>query len=296
MSAAAVPDPDVELAAVMAGDDAPFDPEDLVEAYDAFDAQAAADEAVRRLAGSGVDVPRAPTVFTDEHKARIAWRPETDAAADWALAILRSARARIDEAEARYAAQVERLGEWRDRVTRADRRTAAHFDNMLVAYAIGKRDADDRRRTIVLVNGELATTRHRPRAVVDDEPDVIRWAGERLADDLRLNDLIHTEKTVRYKPFVKLTRVVEIPTTVVLTCGCVIELPIGGWPAVPGRGDAVVCPSCGQDALVGDWTATRLAVVENLEDGDDVAYRFVPGADVEPERITAVVKPKPIER
>lgn len=215
------------------------------------------------------------------------WRIASIADAEWAMAKV----ADLDAAQAKIDDQLE---QWtvRYRAWHADAATdiAAHrrfFVAHLEAHAIAEREASGgKTKTVTLPSGKIATTHHKPKVSITDEATLIAWAEDNLEPE-QVDAIVKTSKRAlvsELKPVTQIIEVIDDLRIVSAPCGCVTE----EWPAAdgffPSHGDAISCPSCGEEALVGQWEVTA----SHPEVWDD-AGRPVPGAVVEAGRITAKV-------
>lgn len=156
----------------------------------------------------------------------------------------------------------------------APTRTERFMLDALSRWALARR-LETGQATHNLPSAVIRTQRREARPVVLDEPRFVAWA---LADPRRMAFLkIGVSKSEVHRH----VALVERPAALQLTCGCVVAHD--GDPVTGERGLAVVCGSCGADALVGDWLDVTLTPVDDT--GVEVA-----GVEIEPAHLTASVK------
>ncbi len=264
-------------------------PEDLLERWTNYVIETAADAGVDPE--SLADTLRHDEVYVPEAITRFA--VDDDGKAEWAMRHV----ARIVEERAGLAAQAE---EWIDRITGwFEQRSKplatreAFFRAHLERYALAVREASGgKTKSVTLPSGRIQTTSTKPKIVVEDETELLAWVRDNLEPD-QVSVVIKTTEKVLVSELRDAVVLVELPSRVVCSpCGCVDAPKVRGvyvnfdtvadvaaWTA----GSAVECPSCGNEALVGQWVETYLAV-------RDEAGRPVPGADVAAGSISANVK------
>lgn len=208
-----------------------------------------------------------------------AWTIDGPNTCAWALAKYAAAQAVINDAAARRDAYVARIMDAYENEIRRAARDVQFFGGHLGRYAVAERErTGDKTKTVVTPNGKITTTRHAAKVIVDNEAAVLEWAEK------------HAPAAVKRSVLLTLMRdavtLVEVPTSVVMSCGCVVDTGPGAvgpeatqaWAV----GTGMLCMSCEQDALVGQWRTTRLVPVG----ADGIP---VDGVDVEPEHVTAKV-------
>lgn len=242
------------------------------------------------------------------------WRIDGDRTAAWAMAKLQAA----DE-ELRHVAEVadewhRQIDEWAAGRGKPLLATRAYMDAQLCDYALRLREATEgRTKSVKLPNGTVRTTGRPAKPAVYDEGAVLAWAKANLAPEQVQAVVKVTEhvSVTNWREVVQLDTVVDRAKVTLANCGCVVWYQrttgfppydvcdrdsdpsvgtdpkvLGSLPAVPGVGDGTTCLACGADTLVGDVLVevSHLVVVD--ETGNDV-----PGAEVEPEGVTAKVVP-----
>jgi hypothetical protein len=209
------------------------------------------------------------------------WHIDGTRTAAWAMARLAQANAEWDAINAEADEFIRRIEEWRTARTAGVRRTAEFFANHLTRYALDQRAAGGD-KTLSLPNGKVATRVTKARSVIDDPERLLAWAREYAPD------MVVTTEKVPAASLAQLT-VLEVPVRAVMAqCGCIVPTmlkcsftsDIDSWTV----GSFMVCPQCGQDALVGQWHETTLLA---FGPGGSLAD----GVVVEAERVTA--KPIP---
>lgn len=226
------------------------------------------------------------------------WEIDGPRTAAWAMAKLREYLAIRAEIEAQAAEWIANIQSWA-KVELARRRvdsSVAYFEAHLEYWGLRQRAADPKVATLALPSGKVATTAHKPKAIVTDEAAAIGWV-ERWSDDFP--EVLVVKKSISLTALRKVVTLIEVPDAarvVFAPCGCVSEWTsadgwIGGFtptpaPTLPGLGDGVTCPSCGDDALVGQLNVTALH-----HEVEDANGNLVPGVGVEQARLTARVDP-----
>lgn len=183
------------------------------------------------------------------------WRVEDDGAAEWAMRHLAVVEQDAADVETQATAWVERIAEWQARATRPLQTRAAFFRAHLEDYALRRREADPRAKSLTLPSGVVRTRVRGGDVVVADETALIAWAHEHLGshDD---GLVVKVVESVRVSELRKLVTVVEVPDSVTMSCGCSITTTD---PVALGAG--VICPSCGDTAQVVKWHDVRAVVM-----------------------------------
>jgi hypothetical protein len=209
-----------------------------------------------------------------------AWRIDGTGSAAWAMAHYAEADAAISAIEAQAVEWYQRIDEWMKHEAAPHRRTLEFFDGELRRYALDVREADPKRKSVVLPNGKVQTTGTSAKVVVTDEDAVIRWAAREAPEIIRpAFKVLLTELRQR----VKVSQVLTL-AWVTNSCGCKVSVRDDEGLSIPDVGTETVCSECGADALIGmieplgfRWLAT---------DGEGC---HVPGVDVEEPSVTAKV-------
>lgn len=208
---------------------------------------------------------------------------DDDSVAAWAMSKYAEAAAIEADVLSRYVQYAERIEEWRVQNLARSKGAMSFFGGHLEDYALRRRLADEKQKTLSLPDGAVKTRKSNARAVVSDEPKLIEWASE------------HDPSMLSYRVSLSKVRdavtLLEVPMRVVLTCGCIVLTWTDGdsSPAdvlsVYERGSACYCESCGQDQLVGDWLHSELYPV-------DANGVWIPGVDVDSGGLSASISPK----
>lgn len=208
------------------------------------------------------------------------WSIDGPNTADWAMAKYAAAEASIAELEMRKNEYMLRIGYWFDNAAKDHQRTLEFFAGHLTRYAVDQRIATGgKAKSVKTPSGIVKTTATSPVAEISDMDDVVTWAVAHALDIVKM-----TQPTVNVTDVRAKVEIIAVPTRVVLSpCACVVDVTgsfneIHRWD----RATAIVCPSCDDDALVGDWLDTRQVIV-------DGGGNLVPGLVVRDGVITAKV-------
>lgn len=208
------------------------------------------------------------------------FRVEDVGAAEWCgrkLASLEAQRLSVRQRATEWRAQIDN---WeRDELTRTNT-PAAFFTAHLEDY--GRRcRAQTGKASTTLPSVKIATTNHKPKVVVVDEPTVIAWAKTVFADDVdKLEAVVKTKESVlltglRVEVEIDVARTDR--TSLLLGCGCEIVTP----RRLLGDERTFECSEHGMSSIV------------SREQVEDLSPRFagreVPGCEVSPEHVTAKV-------
>lgn len=249
-------------------DEPPLTDDDLIRLYNTIDDY---DELVAEDGAAAVDPGPAA-----------AWAVDGANTAAWAMTKLAAAHAEIADAAERRDAYIARIVDAYTAETKRATRDAEFFTGHLVAYAIAVRaETGDRTKTVITPAGVVKTTAHADRVVVIDPDTVLAWAATYAPDAIK--------RTLLTTPITKAVAITVVPTSVVMTCGCVVGVDPGDanparWATDWAVGTAILCPSCDNDALVGRWHSSTTVPTDT--DGN-----HVPGVDIEPAHVTAKVVP-----
>lgn len=245
---------------------------------------------------------------TPEH-----WRIRDDDAAEWAMGKLRAAQAQADTISRQYDVWRARLDEWAAESGRRALAEVQFFQGQLEAYALAQREATGD-ATLKLPSGKVSTTKHARTVVVTDEEALLAWARGLMLenDEGRLDplDALFT-RTVQRALVSELRELVGIvdeldPERVEYRwpCGCWVVVVSESEPTEwLGPHPSCGCPNCGE---VGTVTRSPVtvpvvrAMVGPLFRADDTGVAAladeappVPGVAVQPEHVSAKVKPLP---
>lgn len=237
--------------------------------------------------GCGVPAAAAELAADTERGYRAArWAPSDDSGAEWAMRHLVAANIDLGQLEAQAAEWAERIQAWFQHRARPLQAKVALFDGLLCGYALDVRTSTAGKvKSVTLPSGLVRTTSTPALAVVADPDVLLAWA-HRLppAEQAELVKVVHIEE-VQVSKLRQATVVVEVVDAwqATLTCGCVTE--VRNMPLLEA-GTGMVCPECGQEALVG-----RLAVVAAHREVHDTSGRVVPGTGVREPTVTPKVVP-----
>lgn len=208
------------------------------------------------------------------------WQITDTGSAEWAM---RQVVAATEEArEIRMQAQEwrRRIDEWEEHELRRPESRAAFFSGHLERYALERRLADEKQKTLVLPAGSVATTRSAPKLVVDDELALLAWLRDHVPVDVR-DRVVKTTETVRLTELREVAELVPF-TTVTLSCGH--EQERLGRPDEIEPDTKAVCEEHGEMHAI-------VSVTDAVSYVPLVAGVRAPGVDVSYPAITAKVKP-----
>jgi hypothetical protein len=245
-------------------------PEDLLPPFLAVDEEPLTDDEIAGFVeASAVD-------GEDPHRPH--WSIDSDEEAEWAMRKLvyeeRALRTINDQAED-WAARIQR---WHDEATKPHKSTAAFFRGVLEDYA--RRQREEGRLSVPLPSGKVST-RNVPASVkVVDEATVLAELPQEVRN-------VVVKESVRLNLFQKATAVARTATLHV-SCGHVFEVVILDPKEI---GPETVCGICSKvddpDSLVAITGVELSAPIPVLK----TTRKPVPGAIVEPERVSVTVKP-----
>jgi phage host-nuclease inhibitor protein Gam len=247
-------------------------PEDLLPPFLAVDEEPLTDlEILGFIEAAAVDGE------DDPHRPR--WSIDSDEEAEWAMRKLayeeRALRTIADQAED-WAARIQR---WHDEVIKPHKSTAAFFRGALEDYA--RRQREEGRLSVPLPSGKVST-RNVPASVkVADEATVL--------DCLPAWDRVYvTKESIRLRELQQITAVART-ATLHLACGHSFECVVLDPSEI---GPVTNCSACdrkeGEDrsqvSITGVDLSAPIPVLKNTR-------KPIPGAIVEPERVSVTVKP-----
>jgi hypothetical protein len=236
------------------------------------------------------------------------WRIDGPGSAEWSMAHVAQATARLRALEEQRDGYIERITHWFTQAARAEQARLAFFEAHLERYAVEWRAEDPKHnKTLTLPSGKVATRAYDAKPAVEDDAAVIAWAKTHLEGD-ELASVVRTKETVIAAGFDRVARLSDeidgAVYKVTLACGHSFEHRVEKSP-VTGEleplfdvGDIEPCGNCppdpedesyrGQHQPVADvrvidmWTRTRVV---------DQAGELIPGARVEPAKVVPTVKP-----
>lgn len=212
------------------------------------------------------------------------WQITDTESAEWAITKLADAKHAIAEAAAQANVWVNRIREWEREVTARDVATARFFEALLQEYALRVREeSGGKTKTVKLASGSIATRVTNEKVELVDRDGALRWCEANRPDLLKVS--------VDASAVVAAATLEEAPLSVVLTCGCIVDVgsiirDFDFWRGQASladveRGRAVVCPDCKEEALIGDWKdITTAAVIDGV---------IMPWLDVRSMHVSATV-------
>jgi phage host-nuclease inhibitor protein Gam len=247
-------------------------PEDLLPPFLAVDEEPLTDDEV-----AGFVQADAVDEEDDPHRPR--WSIDSDEEAEWAMRKLayeeRALRTINDQAED-WAGRIQ---QWRDEATKPHKSTAAFFRGALEDYA--RRQREEGRLSVPLPSGKVST-RNVPASVkVADEATVL--------DCLPAVERVYvTKESIRLRELQQITAVARTATLHV-SCGHSFEVVVLdpseiGPETVCGICSAATDPDPHEVAITSVELSAPIPVLKTTR-------KQVPGAIVEPERVSVTVKP-----
>lgn len=212
-----------------------------------------------------------------------AWRIDGTGSAAWALAKVAEAEAAIEDATAQAVEWYGRIDAWLKDQTAPHRRTLNYFTGQLERYALDVREADPKRKSLVLPGGKVQTTGKSAKVIVTDEEALIEWAHSNAPRIVR-------ERTTVFASLSELREVVKPRKLLTLawvtnSCGCKVSVRDDEGLDLPDVGTLVEsCSECGAEALIGRIEPLVFRWLAVTEDG-----AHVPGVDVQPDEVVAKV-------
>jgi Bacteriophage Mu Gam like protein len=220
-----------------------------------------------------------------EGAAREPWVITSEFSAEGAMRRLRRLTQRVRDVKDQAATWREPIDDWeRDELARLA--PGIEFLSIrLEAYAIERREADPRTKTIRVPSGEIPTRRAAACVKIIDDETFVDWAaGELEGGDF--DEVVDTKLTPKVRAAQARLSIRYEPDPWCRICGTeLVEPPEGedvGWRHLDEAQTEDHAPEPG--------TTTFVAYVRASEDGEAEVVR-VRGVAIEPERMTATVKP-----
>jgi hypothetical protein len=212
-----------------------------------------------------------------------AWRIDGTGSAAWAMAHVAQAEKALSDLTAQAVEWYGRIDEWLAKESAPFRRTRDFFAGQLERYALDVREADPKRKSVVLPSGKIQTTAKSAKVIVTDEEAVIEWARTHAPDAVKEQTVTLLSLT-QLRAMVK-ARKVETVAWVTHSCGCKVSVRDDEGLDLPEVGTLVEsCSECGAEALIGRIEPLAYRWLAVTEDG-----AHVPGVDVQPDEVTAKV-------
>lgn len=220
-----------------------------------------------------------------DHEVMVArrWAVTDDGAAEWSMRHVATATAEIEKLRLQADEWEARIHQWFTQRAKPLEAKVAFMSAHLERYALYRRDADPKAKTLTLPSGKVSTTAQRPKVVVDTtSPDAMDWAEKHAPDAIESTPRLLVS---RLRQHVHPRQLVTL-AWVTNSCGCKVSVRDDEGLEIPPVGTETECVECGQDALIGyvEELAHRWVAVDS-----DGAY--VPGVDVDPGGVTAKVVP-----
>lgn len=235
---------------------------------------------------AAIDVDDAVHQLHQEHPR---WRCEDDGGAEWALRHVVRADQELQHLQAQANDWAARIQQWFDHRAKPLLATKAFMEGQLTRYALDRRDQDPKIKSLVLPSGAVRTTAHKPAVTVADEAEVLRWLHDQ--GGVLLQDVAPEQPRRVYvnplRDHVQPVEVIDHAKLVLANTAEVVE-----WKAE----DGARCPQVGDGWPTPDQATDLVARVEVLAthwEAQDQHGRPVPGAVVEPGRVTVKVVPAP---
>jgi phage host-nuclease inhibitor protein Gam len=186
------------------------------------------------------------------------WTVTDDGTAEWAMRHVAAADAELAALGAQADEWAGRIKAWFDQRARPVLATRGFMAAHLEAYALRRREANPKHKTLTLPSGVVRTSYVSAKVEVDDDATVAAWAEEH-----GLASVVKVTKKVYVGDLRDEVEVVDWPigVKVVAACGCVDLQPDGTTPPPPGAG--WFCHGCGP-TMVGKVEVARWGRVAAL--------------------------------
>ena len=102
------------------------------------------------------------------------WRITDDSSAQWALRKLKAEIDRLDDINAQAVAEIAKVENWRELVSKSHKQTVTYFENQLRDYMLRVRE-EEGRKSIVLPDGEVQSRTIKAKAQVADKELFLKW-------------------------------------------------------------------------------------------------------------------------
>lgn len=212
-----------------------------------------------------------------------AWRIDGTGSAAWAMAHVARAEAALSDLTAQAVEWYGRIDAWLAHEAAPHRRTKEFFESQLERYALDRREADPKAKSLTLPDGKVSTTAKGAKVIVTDEEAAIEWARTHAPEAVKTRE-VTTLGLTELRTHVKARKVWTI-AWVTNSCGCKVSVRDDEGLDLPEVGTLVEsCSECGAEALIGQIEPLAYRWLATTEDG-----AHVPGVDVEPDSVTAKV-------
>lgn len=262
---------------------------------------ALADALVAMADDAGMDPDAAGAMLADDtaegnadHAANVPerarrWQVTDDRSAEWAMRHVAQAEAELAQLRAQADEWRQRIDTWFVQRARPLQATVGFMAGHVERYALAKREANPKAKTLTLPSGVVRTSYVAPKVEVADADEVVAWArANGLADVVRVKREPKVSELREHLTLVE--RAVGI--RVVDDAGCVVALADGSLQ-LPEPGAEWWCPQCADTTKVAAVTvdayqvvAVRTAQLDGLPPHGPLPAP-VPGTFVAPERVTA---------
>lgn len=246
--------------------------------------------------GAGVAQAAAAGEADDEHglpEAARRWTVTDNGSAEWALRHVAVADVELATLRAQTVEWAGRIGAWFDQAAKPLLATKGYMEAHLRLYALLRREANPKAKTLTLPAGKVQTTYTGPKVEITDDDAVVAWADKvGLADEV-----LRTKREPKVSLLREHVTIVEraIGITVVDDAGCLVKLADGSL-LLPEVGAEWRCPQCGDTTLVAgvvvdayQAVAVRTADLDGLPPHGPLPAP-IPGTYVASEKVTATVK------
>lgn len=240
--------------------------------------------------------------FTDPHAPAAAhlvpdeargWRISDIGAAEWAMRHVASIDTELAELQAQAAEWRERIDAWFSYKAGTLERRRGFFAVHLQLYALERRDADPKAKTLTLPAGVVRTTEHKPAVAVEDESAVIGWA-KRQGREVLTDVAPPIPRKVHVRPLRDHCHVAEVidHAKLILSSGEIVE-----WfrdQHFEGSPPAPLCPQVGDGWPSPEEAESLVGQVEILDshlEAQGPDGQPVPGTRIEPRSVSAKVVP-----
>jgi phage host-nuclease inhibitor protein Gam len=251
-------------------------PEDLLPPFLAVDEEPLSDEEVAGFIDAAAEQANAPADALLPPAPR--WSIDSDEEAEWAMRKLALEHRALNQIEHQTAVWADRIDAWAASAAAPLERRIRFWTGHLEDYARRQREAG--RNTVSVPSGKVST-RDVPASVkVADEATVLAELPQEVRD-------VVVKESVRLNLFQKATTVART-ATLHASCGHSFEVVVLDPSEI---GPETTCALCGQEegasptvAIVGVELSAPIPVLKSNR-------KPVPGAIVEPERVSVTVKP-----
>lgn len=221
------------------------------------------------------------------------WAITDEGSAEWAMRKLAAAHVEVHQLGEQATEWSRRITEWFMQRARPLQARGRFFEAHLERYAMERRAADPKAKTLTLPSGQVRTRATAPRVTITDEGSLLSWLRSEQGQVVpaEVVEVVEKVRVSELRDHVTAVQLVVELAASTEPCGCTYQVHPSAMPmpvalAAELVGVPTVCMACGAPGTVSGVSV--LATTWQVQDG---AGNRVPGCDVDAGGVSAKAVP-----